>query len=119
MTMGGRTGFVGKVCLGACHSMLYSCSKDGTIKVWNTNTGVCARTLEGHSAEVDDMALLKDGRLCSGSRDGFIKVWNTSSGVCERTMDHGDGAKGFTRLIQLHDGRLLSRNFMGQVYLWN
>jgi WD40 repeat protein len=97
--------------------MLYSCSFDGPIEVWNTSTGVCERTLKGHSARVTDMVLLQDGRLCSGSHDGSIKVWNTSSGECERTMDHGDREEGSVRLMLLHDGRLFS-NKNGSVFLW-
>jgi WD40 repeat protein len=119
LTMNGHTGYVRKFFLGAYDSRSYSCSKDGTIKVWDASTGVCERTLEGHTAEVTDMVFLKDGRLCSGSIDGSIKLWNTNSGVCERTMDHIDGVKGFIRLMQLHDGRLFHSNNQHNVFLWD
>jgi BTB/POZ domain/WD domain, G-beta repeat len=118
-TLNGHTGCVRELLVDANDSRLYSCSKDGSIKVWNTRIGFCERTLEGHSGYVCDILLLKDGRLCSSSLDGSIKLWNASSGVCERSMDHGDGVKGFMNLSQLHDGRLLSRNFKGVLYLWD
>jgi BTB/POZ domain/WD domain, G-beta repeat len=118
-TFKGHTGWVRQLLIDATDSRLYSCSKDGKIKVWNTRIGVCERTLEGHSDYVTDMVLLKDGRLCSSSIDGSIKLWNASSGVCERSVDHGDGVKGFMRVLQLHDGRLLSQNLNCVLYLWD
>ena len=50
-------------------------SEDNTWKVWNVNTGVCERTLEGHSNDVQCLIQLADGRVVSGSRDQTLKVW--------------------------------------------
>jgi WD40 repeat protein len=41
------------------------CSSNKTIKVWYITSGVCKRTLEGHTNCVDAMVLLVDGRQCS------------------------------------------------------
>ena len=38
-------------------------------------TGVCERTLEGHSDDVNCLAQLSDGRVVSGSCDSTLKVW--------------------------------------------
>jgi hypothetical protein len=66
------------------------------------------------------LVLLKDGRLCSAAADGFIKLWNLSTGVCSQTMNHIQEAdKGFIFIVQLQDGRLLSRNYRRKVYLWD
>ena len=42
--------------------------------------------LSGHEDVVNCLALLPDGRLCSGSDDQTIKIWNTSTGQCEMTL---------------------------------
>jgi hypothetical protein len=51
-------------------------------RVWNTRTGECAFSLEGHSREVTAVAFSPDGRrLLTGSRDGTARLWNASSGA--------------------------------------
>ena len=54
-----------------------SASGDKTIKVWNFETGVLIKTLEGHADEVTALALLEDGRLisCSKSEEKSVIIW--------------------------------------------
>ena len=63
-------------------------SYDGTIKLWDTATGVCERTLEGHSHWVSSIAFSPDGKLvASGSYDRTIKLWDIATGECKRTIE--------------------------------
>ena len=49
---------------------------DGTIKVWQLETGEELGIIEGHTNDVISIALSRDGEiLASGSYDGTIKVW--------------------------------------------
>ncbi|UQX04656.1 WD40 repeat domain-containing protein [Streptomyces sp. RerS4] len=49
---------------------------DGRIRIWNTATGRCVRTLEGHTDDVYGIALTPDDRfLLSGSTDGTLCLW--------------------------------------------
>jgi WD40 repeat protein len=101
-------------------SNFFTCTKDG-IKLWNTTTGLCERSLVGHAAEVSCVILLEDKRLCSASADYLVKIWNVETGVCEHTMKHGDENNGQNRCvtaIQLKDGRILS-DCRNEVFLWN
>ena len=60
---------------------LVSGSADGTIKIWNLNTGIKFRTLEGHSDKINCVAIAPDGKtFASGSSDKNIKVWNLHTG---------------------------------------
>jgi WD40 repeat protein len=52
---------------------LISGSWDHTIKVWNTDTWACERTLEGHTDCVRALVVHGD-KLISGSSDCMIKV---------------------------------------------
>lgn len=56
-----------------------SSSRDGTAKVWDTQTGD-VRTFEGHFGEVVDVAISTDGRLlATTSGDGTARVWDLAS----------------------------------------
>ena len=45
-------------------------SEDKTVKLWNTNTGECIKTLSGHSDTVKSVNFSSDNKLIvSGSDD--------------------------------------------------
>ncbi|KAL5056027.1 hypothetical protein RYX36_036709, partial [Vicia faba] len=63
------------VCLAVgCNKMLYSGSKDQSIKVWDLDTFECKMTLNAHTDEVTSL-ICWDNFLLSGSSDSTIKVW--------------------------------------------
>jgi tRNA A-37 threonylcarbamoyl transferase component Bud32 len=61
-------------------------SKDGTIRVWNLQTGDSI-VLKGHEKDVDCIAYSPDGkRLLSGGRDATLRLWNAETGEWIRTF---------------------------------
>ncbi|WP_414585289.1 NB-ARC domain-containing protein [Scytonema sp. PCC 10023] len=70
-------------------SILASSSDDQTIKLWDTRTGECIRTLWGHDDWVQSISFSPDGQiLASGSRDQTVKLWDWHTGECLHTL-HG------------------------------
>jgi guanine nucleotide-binding protein subunit beta-2-like 1 protein len=65
-------------------------SWDGTLRLWDLQTGKTARRFVGHSKDVLSVAFSVDNRqIVSGSRDKTIKLWNTL-GECKFTItEHG------------------------------
>ena len=63
-----------------------SSSGDSTIKIWNTTTYECKKTLEGHTDWIRSLVVLRNGDLASGSDDSTIKIWNTTTGQCKKTL---------------------------------
>ncbi|WP_052890564.1 WD40 repeat domain-containing serine/threonine protein kinase [Thermogemmatispora carboxidivorans] len=60
---------------------LASGSDDGTVQVWEADTGKQLLTYRGHSAGVQSVAWSPDGRrLASGSDDGTVQVWEADTG---------------------------------------
>ena len=54
---------------------------DGMLKVWELDSGRELRTLAGHSAEVNGVAVTADGkRALSASGDNTLKVWKLETG---------------------------------------
>ena len=64
-----------------------SASGDGTLKVWDLETGRLLHTLEGHSQCVNGVAASADGtRAVSVSEDDTIKVWDIETGAMMATF---------------------------------
>ncbi|KAK7204271.1 putative E3 ubiquitin ligase complex SCF subunit sconB [Myxozyma melibiosi] len=90
-------------------------SLDSTIKVWNTNTGECTRTLFGHIEGV--WALAADTfRIVSGAHDRLVKVWDLQSGRCLHTFS---GHSAPVACVGLSDSRLASGSDDGEVRLYS
>ncbi len=92
-------------------------SHDGTVKVWDLNSGQEQRTLSGHGDGVRGLALTGDGRVVSGSKDGTVKVWDLNSGQEQRTLSgHGGGVNA---LALTGDGRVISGSDDGTLKVWD
>ena len=57
------------------NGQLASSSADGTIKLWDLNTGQAVRTLQGHSDSVTCLVELDNGQLATGSLDKTVIIW--------------------------------------------
>ncbi|MHB8126177.1 MAG: WD40 repeat domain-containing protein [Desulfitobacteriaceae bacterium] len=65
------------------------------IKIWDTTTYTCIKTLTGHSTSINSVAYSPDGSyLASGSGDKTVKIWDTTTYACIKTLTgHSDGVK--------------------------
>lgn len=71
------------------YSVMVSSSEDGTVKVWDYETGDYEKTLKGHTDSIQDIAFDHTGKfLVSCSADMSIKLWDFTSYECIKTM-HG------------------------------
>ena len=92
-------------------------SWDNTLRVWDSNTGECLRSMEGHSAPVTSVAMLPDGRYVSGSGDHTLRVWDCDSGKCLRTLEgHSDSVNC---VAVLPDGRCVSGSSDHTLRVWD
>jgi WD40 repeat protein len=68
-------------------------TQDGTIRVWDAETGATLAVLRGHEGEVTCVAFSVDGnRLVSSAGDGTARIWDTAFGAelsCLRIPDPG------------------------------
>ena len=76
----------------------------------------CLAVLEGHTAEIEGVQVLNDGRLLSWSRDKTLRLWAGQSGACLAVLE------GHTRQVdgvqELSGGRLLSWSADRTLRLW-
>ncbi|WP_354636087.1 serine/threonine-protein kinase [Planktothricoides raciborskii] len=118
-TLVGHTQEVQSVKFSPDGQTLASGSTDGTVKLWNVNTGKAFRTLSGHTDSVWSIAIAPDGKtLASGSWDRTVKLWNLETGELRRTL-HGH-AKQVYSVAFSPDGRTLaSGDLNGTIKLWS
>jgi len=87
----GHSHFVEDVVISSDGQFALSGSWDGTLRLWDLNTGNTTRRFIGHTKDVLSVAFSVDNRqIVSGSRDRTIKLWNTL-GECKYTIGEPEG----------------------------
>lgn len=65
-----------------------SSSYDGTVKIWDADSGECRHTLKHHGRWTQDVIFSPDSRwLASGVHDETLKIWDVDSGECKHTFE--------------------------------
>ena len=74
------------------YSILASASEDGTVRLWDYESGVFERTLKGHTATVNSLAFEPGtGKLlATASADLSVKLWQFETFECVKTLNGHD-----------------------------
>lgn len=88
---------------------------DSTIRLWDSATGRCLKTMFGHLEGV--WSLAGDTiRVISGANDGMVKCWEPRSGKCDATFV---GHRGPVTCVGLNDSLMASGSEDGEVRLYS
>lgn len=61
--------------------------RDGTIRLWDTESGSLLRTIDDHADAVRSVCLNADGRwLLSSSKDRTVRLWDVGTGECHQVL---------------------------------
>lgn len=95
------------VALHPVYTMAASGSEDGTIKLWDHESGEYMRTLKGHTNVVTCVDFSpKGGYLASTSTDLSIKIWDIQEYKCVRTLRGHDHTISAVRFVPPDVGAL-------------
>ena len=101
--------------------MLASCGQDGTIRLWDLESGRLLRVLRGHKDDVNWVAFSPDGsKLGTGGDDGTVRLWDLSGDGDPSPVTLGKHDNWVTCVLFTPDGRrLISTGRDGHVNLWD
>jgi WD40 repeat protein len=87
--LGGHEALVFTVAISPDGKQLASASNDGTVRLWEVETGKVSRVLRGPPCE-RTLSYSPDGRsLASGCHDRVVRIWDTEKGTLVRELAHG------------------------------
>jgi F-box and WD-40 domain protein CDC4 len=89
-------------------------SMDGTVRVWNLQTGQCQYTLTGHTSLVGLLGL-SPSHLVSAAADCTLRIWDPDTGELRHTLAAHTGA---ITCFQHDEFKILSGS-NGNLKMWN
>jgi len=118
----GHSHYVQDVAISSDGQFALSGSWDGTLRLWDLNTGATTRRFVGHTKDVLSVAFSSDNRqIVSGSRDKTINLWNTL-GQCKYTITE-EGHKEWVSCVRfspnLATPLIVSAGWDKVVKVWN
>ena len=94
-TLRGHTGWV--TCIDMHNNRLVSCSYDGTVRVWNTQTGNSLQSFpSNHQDGLSPVwcVQFKGNTIMAGSSDSLVRQWNMATAQCVKAFNgHAGGVK--------------------------
>jgi WD40 repeat protein len=90
-------------------------SWDGTIKVWDRETGNVL-TMDQHQGPVEALAVFPDGRIASGGCDTTVKLWNPRSNHVQSMAAYTDVVTG---VVVLNNKMIVWIGKDGVVGVWD
>src|SRR5580658_2479215 len=79
-TLRGHTAGIGRIAWSPMGQVLVSPSEDGTIRIWNTETGKCLRELRLEGRPVTAVLDARGEILAVGCLNGAVSSWDINSG---------------------------------------
>lgn len=119
ITYDGHTSNVMSVGFRQDGSWLYSCSEDGTIKIWDIRTPTCQRTYDCQ-APINSVVLSPNQiEIISGDQAGNIRVWDLSTHKCREEYCPEVDSPIRSVSIASNESMVTAGSHRGMLYVYN
>jgi WD40 repeat protein len=121
----GHQGWVNGVCpvTVAGKQLLASAGADGTVRIWDPQTGQLRAVLGGHQGVVNGVCpvtVAGEQLLASAGVDGTVRIWDPQTGLLRATLEgHQDGAWSVCPVTAAGRELLASAGADGTVRIWD
>lgn len=96
--------------------LLFSCSYDATVRVWDVDTGTCLSTLYGHNMEVLGMDFI--GNAITVGADHTLRLWKYE--LEKQLVYHGGNIRGPIDCCSMFNSEYcVTGSQDGRICLWN
>jgi WD40 repeat protein len=108
----------GVECIALSATRVASGAKDGSLQLWQVDSGVPDATLRGHTDRISALAFLDADELVSGSYDKTLRVWNTAVASERLKLE---GHTGSICAVDVHPDKrqVLSGSYDHSLKLWD
>jgi class 3 adenylate cyclase/GTPase SAR1 family protein len=119
-TLLGHTEVVHRMALSPDGRILASPSADGTVRLWDCETGEALHCLVGHSDIVISAAWSRDGELlASGGDDTTVRLWNSQTGALQQVAFRGHTGR-ISSIAWRQDSKILASGSSDRtIRLWD
>ncbi|KKO98596.1 hypothetical protein THAR02_09295 [Trichoderma harzianum] len=117
-TLEGHTNLVNSVVFSPDGQRLASGSSDGTIKIWDVNSGSC-QTLECYNSVLSIIFSPDGQQLASGLSDGVIKVWDVKENSFYLQTSKSFDCQVYSVIFSMNGQRLAFGLFNGIIGVWD
>lgn len=98
-----------------------SSSNDGTVKIWDADSGECEHTLKDHGVHTSMVVFSPDSRRLASSGgsafDQTLKLWDVDSGECKYTFEcHEEWS---SRFVFSPNSQRIARALNETIQIWN
>jgi translation initiation factor 3 subunit I len=88
VTLLGHQGKINQAIWGPMNETIFSCSDDGTIKLWNPEPRKCIGTIDAHEQKITNFSFAKDfSHFITASADQTAKMYDTETQTLLRTFE--------------------------------
>ncbi|KAI9798274.1 MAG: TOR complex subunit lst8 [Piccolia ochrophora] len=118
LTFDGHSGNVTGVGFHCEGKWMVTSSEDGTVKIWDTRSGIIQRNYKHGSAVNDVVIHPNQGELISCDRGGNVRVWDLGENKCTHQLIPEDDTSVASVTVASDGSMLCAGNNHGNVYVW-